>query len=476
MLEVRWRGDVAEEAFTIKCRTEELLRQWQRTIMKAVEESPNRRRAHHLSNSRRGGNSPLSQFPATPLSESGPSVGSELHSYANSAQPSYPPNSNGFDDEGEEYHDHSESGRSTPSTMARRGPSMRSLPSADRDPTNGSRPRAQTDSNAINNWRNQTPNDPVMPILPRGVSITSNNSDSLSLRSSASSRQLRDKQSSEWNGTTSPALGYARLQNGGGEEDSVHRPSNVPRQMSHSVLPTPHASAPLIRNRSASSPNIYQLPPPGSASLSQEEWSPYSEEPSNPPMSIVPPVVPPITTMAKSAATLASTKRMSSSSNGTDRSSGASSQSQGQTYTAATSPATTIPSHSSLPANGRIYSTSHLSSSSILPPLPVASAVRVKVTYGDDTFVVVVLSSVSYRELLDKVLKKLRLCGERGSVDEATLRLRYEDEDGDRILITSGEDVAMAFEAARMSDVVGPAQTLVLFATVDTTATVVSVG
>ena len=103
-----------------------------------------------------------------------------------------------------------------------------------------------------------------------------------------------------------------------------------------------------------------------------------------------------------------------------------------------------------------------------VPTIPSAVAVRVKVTYGEDTFVVVVLSSVSYRELLDKVLKKIRLCGDRTKVDVASLRLRYQDEDGDRILVTSEEDVTMAFEAIRaMGNGQVHPQTLVLFASVD---------
>lgn len=460
--------------------------------MKAVEESPNRKRAHHLSNSRTrsGINSPLSQFPATPLSETGPSVsGSFSHQsdpsypYTNSAQPSYPPNSNSFDDEVDDFNEQSESGRSTPSTMARRGPSTRSLPAGERGEVsaNGNRPRAQTEdstSAVINNWRNQTPTDPTMPALPRGISSTSNGSDNHSLRSSASSRQLRQKPSTEWT-KTSPAMEYSRLPTShpqNYEEETTPRPSNPPRQSSsHSTIPQPPTNvvAPLlVRNRSASSPNIYQLPAPGSASLSQEEWSPYPEQPrSNQPIPSLPSSSSNFKSTSHSNGTLASastkstTKRSSSSSNGTDRSSGTSNQSQGQTYTASTSPATTIPGHHSHQfSNTRIYSDG---GQSIAPPLPAASAVRVKVTYGDDTFVVVVLSSVSYRELLEKVLKKIRMCGDRTKVDDASLRLRYEDEDQDRILITSGEDVAMAFESARIGDGNNSTGTLLLYATVD---------
>lgn len=522
LLEVRWRGDVAEEAFTIKCRTEELLKQWQKMIMRAVVEAPNtRRRTHHLSNttrrSERGVNSPLSQFPGTPLSEAGPSSAASVYSYqseyaagspypvhANTAQPSYPPNSNGngngFDDEGDDAYDQPgpESGRSTPSSMgtARRGPTTRSLPPGEReDPRSASRPRAHTEESSsavINQWRNQTPPDayPVpVPSIPRGASHASNGSasDSHSLRSSASSRQLRGKQSQEWGSpaqghaptssvgsigqgqawATSPAQGHARLPPPH-DDDATPRPGGLGRLASHAPPGGPPQPPPPMRNRSQSSPNMSQPQPSpnpsGSGSRGADEWG----------------NVPPLSMTHKSggtnsAGTLASassastnTKHFSSSSNGTDRSSGTSSQSAGQTHTAATSPATTLPPSAGLASGGA--QVHHLSRGHDQGEGATAVAVRVKVTYGDDTFVVVVLSTVSYRELLDKVLKKIRLCGDRSQVDVASLRLRYQDEDGDKILITSEEDVTMAFEAVRSMAVGGAAsgpQTLVLFATVD---------
>ncbi|KAI5481223.1 cell division control protein 24 [Pseudohyphozyma bogoriensis] len=500
LLEVRWRGDVAEEAFTIKCRTEELLKQWQRTIQRAVDENPSRRRANHLSGSARrsdrGFNSPLSQFPGTPMSEAGPSSASihPHHSHyshpsesgstayahsSNTAQPPYPPQHNGFDDEGDEPYDPSESGRSTPSQRRGMG----------RDSNGQSiqgRPRANTQgedsSSAINQWRSQTPNDGyhALPSIPRTTSHVSNGSESQSLRSSASSRQLRTKQSTEWGNTgspgPSPAMGYSKLPMTPADEDATPR-QGVLRQTSHASVPT-HPQPPPMRNRSASSPNIYQVSPTleqggnaewGNAYAGQQQQRNGNGYAGGYGQHV--PKVPSLSMSHKgggtnSAGTLASAssastnkKRFSSSSNGTDRSSGTSSQSAGQGQI---SPASTQPPSAGLPplpANARGYA-------SPIPGSPGgASAVRVKVTYGDDTFVVVVLSSVSYPELVDKVLKKIRLCGVR-SMDATSLRLRYQDEDGDRILITSEEDVMMAFEAVRaMSS--GPNQTLVLFATVD---------
>lgn len=527
--------------------------QWQKNIMKAVEDSQLRRRQQHLSagrRSERGLASPMSQFPGTPLTEHAPqgtslySYGSEASSpypYMNSAQPSFPPgaNANAFDDEYDDgvSYEPTESGRSTPSTMARRGGSnTRSLPAEQRElygaAPGGSRPRAQTEDSSsavINQWRNQTPgssNGP--PSLPRGggASHVSNGSESHSLRSSASSRQLRSKQSSEWGGGQSPAMGCGRLP----EEETTPRQggASIGRQASHGQVPTAGypTAPPLVRNRSASSPNIYPPGPGGfshaiaSPHLSEQEWAyqqqqqqqqqqgrhPYAQQQST--SSAAPPSASGSrqalhkSSGTNSGGTLASAssvstnhkKRFSSSSNGTDRSSATSNQSLGQGYSAggAGSPNTGLPPSGSLPSlpssssAGTAYgqpqqqgngfarsSSSHLVNPSInhsLPPLPpvAASAVRVKVTFGEDTFVVVVLSTVTHRELVDKVLKKIRLCG-RSGIEAHSLRLRYQDEDGDKILITSEEDVMMAFEAVRSMSPPGGGQppTLIVYATVD---------
>ncbi|GAA5915579.1 uncharacterized protein JCM6883_004237 [Sporobolomyces salmoneus] len=492
LLEVRWRGDTNEEAFTIKCRTEELLKQWQKAINKAVEDAPARRRAHHMSGRRseRGINSPASQFPPTPMSEFGPSLSSGASNYSNHgpdsgfasphpqyyhnpAQPSYPPNHHGFDDEGEDLYEHSESGRSTPST--RRPPGTRSLPAEYRD--GGSmtgRPRAQTEdanSNLINQWRSQTPGTGGAPNLPRGASHSSTG-DGVSLRSSASSRQLRSQQSAEWipqggSFTSSPGVAHSRLPADPSIEETTPRLEQrggppIHRQASHPVQHPTNAAPPMLRNRSASSPNVYQLPNgrfPDNSSSPQlpQEWQTAQQQPYPPAPSHKPTHK---NSGASSGGTVASQssasvhqKRFSSSSTGTNRTSGSSLRSGVLPYSSSTSPSTTypgsVPPSATLPNLPRAHSSS-LSNATHSSALPTAVAVRVKVFFGEDTFVVVVLDTVLYAELVDKVLKKIRMCGgDRARVEAGSLKLKYQDEDGDRIKITSQEDVAMAFETAK---------------------------
>lgn len=495
---MRWRGDIGEEAFTIKCRTEELLRQWQKAITRAVEEAPMRRR-HHLSASRRsdrgGVPSPASQFPPTPMSETGPQLPSPYphsdhsgypspnyppgsYGYPNPAQPGYPPGhyapgQYGFDDDGQDDFSErgtSESGRATPgggggSTTARRGPSTRSLPAGDpRDHSGGAaqpgtlRPRAHTEdasSHVMSQWRTQPPPPSAPPL--RGMSTHSSNGDAQSLRSSASSRQLRSAPSAEWGGgagpsagtsslSSSPAMSYARLPSGGspapypdgrygggGGNGSSRLPpgashagasgggssSGMSRQGSYGTTSGASSQAPLMyRSRSDSSPNMYQQLP-----SQQQRYTGDS-----------------ITQMPDDSYH----KRESDSSHGTDRSSashvgvggGGGGGSGGRRgLSSATSSATSFPS----PASSA-------------PPAGVGTnAVRVRVLFGDDAFVIVVLDSCPYAELVDRVLKKVRACGgaAHARLEASALRLRYCDEDGDRISITSEEDVAMAFETAR---------------------------
>lgn len=74
-------------------------------------------------------------------------------------------------------------------------------------------------------------------------------------------------------------------------------------------------------------------------------------------------------------------------------------------------------------------------------------SVKVKVHFQEDIFVIQVPRSTEFGELVDKVGRKIRLCGPRR--DDTPLRVKYKDEDGDLISLGSTEDVQMAFESFR---------------------------
>jgi len=76
-----------------------------------------------------------------------------------------------------------------------------------------------------------------------------------------------------------------------------------------------------------------------------------------------------------------------------------------------------------------------------------APPVKVKVHYGEDLFVIIVPRSTDYQDLVEKVGKKIRLCG--GKREGGPLRVKYRDEDGDMVSLGSNEDVQMAFDSTR---------------------------
>jgi cell division control protein 24 len=473
-LQVTWRGDVGEENFSLKLRQEEQLRQWQKAITKAVEDTLANRRSrnqYHISSSSSNSSrsrigSPLSQFPNTPLSELGPSSASSSYSalsesapyqsymYSHASMPANGGYHTMFDDNedaSEGYGSAYETGRSTPNGMGRRVQGTQSLPphARERDKNGVARPRAHTEdsnSNVIHQWRSQTPvGYPAMPSLPRGASMASTASEGSaapSLRSSASGRPLLHKQSQEW-GTLGTAASLNKPQPAAPpEEEYASRPPHLSRQNSQASLAQQHqtyaSAAPPMRSRSASSPHVYQV----NSANNNAQWSPYGEVPRVPPLTI--PSKPSANTSSSSLAyqssSSAANKRSSASSVGTDRSSGDSSG-QGQNYSSATSPASTVPGSARFPSqngNGRQRQGGN-----------AGSAVKVKVNYGEDTLTIVVLNTITFDELVAKVLKKIRLCGDRARVDEQSIRLRYQDEEGDKILISADDDVAMAIEWSR---------------------------
>lgn len=68
----------------------------------------------------------------------------------------------------------------------------------------------------------------------------------------------------------------------------------------------------------------------------------------------------------------------------------------------------------------------------------------VKVHFNEDIFVIQVSRATEFEDLVEKVGRKIRLCGPRR--DDGPLRVKYKDEDGDLVSLGSTEDVQMAFE------------------------------
>ncbi|KAG0260847.1 hypothetical protein BG011_001600 [Mortierella polycephala] len=71
---------------------------------------------------------------------------------------------------------------------------------------------------------------------------------------------------------------------------------------------------------------------------------------------------------------------------------------------------------------------------------------KVKVNFQEDSYLIVVPIRIGYSELIERVEKKIRLCGSRRS-EAQPLRLRYKDEDNDYIIMKDDDDISLAFES-----------------------------
>ncbi|KAG0220892.1 hypothetical protein B0O80DRAFT_421120 [Mortierella sp. GBAus27b] len=71
---------------------------------------------------------------------------------------------------------------------------------------------------------------------------------------------------------------------------------------------------------------------------------------------------------------------------------------------------------------------------------------KIKVNFQEDAYLIVVPTHIGYNELVERVEKKIRLCGCRRP-DSQPLRLRYKDEDNDYIIMKDDDDIQLAFES-----------------------------
>ncbi|KAL0079249.1 hypothetical protein J3Q64DRAFT_1682463 [Phycomyces blakesleeanus] len=92
---------------------------------------------------------------------------------------------------------------------------------------------------------------------------------------------------------------------------------------------------------------------------------------------------------------------------------------------------------------GKSHAQQHSPIDRTMPSSP--GSVKVKLSYHDGIYVIVVPQEASFLELMERVERKIRLVA--NLKPKEMLRLKYQDEDGDHITINSDEDVQMAFES-----------------------------
>lgn len=405
-LQVWWRGDEDIEYFTLRCRTEEQMKQWETTINKLIAKNdsprrpsmaargypasasaaqttynPQQVRGRYTSSSQMAG-----EFPVTPGTPAGYSAHQSLGYAPRERVDSRTTDEAPTDEENWISEEH---GYESPYSTA----SGRATPSSARRPHASLPPKAHGGSLPL-------PINPARNPLLRGLSTASDASftNANAPPPSSGMRQLRSQFSS------------TRLR-------STYEDQNG-RQSIQQQYAVPAAGPPQpARLRSASTPTHYN--PNG-----------RTQDPP-PPMPINTNVN---ATWSKATSTPVEEKRGSGSSQSTNVSSD---YSVSQT----TSPVTPYGSNESNLSTLRPMRSQVFAGAGEKYDTPV----RVKVHYKEDLFVIVVQKSIDYHELMEKVGKKIRLCGARG--DQTLFKVRYRDEDGDMISLASNDDLQIAFDS-----------------------------
>ncbi|CDS01995.1 related to CDC24-GTP/GDP exchange factor for Cdc42p [Sporisorium scitamineum] len=495
-LQVWWRGDVDHESFALKCKNEEQLKQWQTAINKLIDEVNLRRQqaaAQHYSQQQQHSinmagagmrriTQTTSHFPQTPLSEVGP-----VNPFTNAILPpsglsrtQSQASSYRYDDEDSEGASYYEptSGRATPAQGRYSQPGSEGRERGNSLASNGNndlRPRARTedqDSSVMAQWRSHSP--AVPPPMPRGLSYSSGaDQHQHALRKASSSRQLRQASNARApraGGVDGGAVEYLDGSSDSASSDMRYgagrpRGDSVASSMSRT---TSDSGAAHSRSRSASNPQMYVLPPHMQGPAPPMPKVPFVGDlksghgaSANSPTSATGPSTSVVAAAAAGAGAATGAngvdKRFSSSSISTSES-GQSGQSRPQSSTAASSPvnvnlngynAPNAPSTLRNQQSTHAYRSTAASQPQSAAAAASSSAVKLNVNFQEDKYVVVVLSTITFAALLDKVAKKIRLCS--GKLVEHTLRMRYIDEDGDAVLISDDDDVQMAFDSALAS-------------------------
>ncbi|CAG8460819.1 17373_t:CDS:10 [Acaulospora morrowiae] len=434
-LKVYWKGDTELESFLLKCRTEEQLKQWQTTLDKLLSDF----------NSGRQMTSKGTE-PFTPVIKRPAVSNTQLASLQNLDLPPYPRRDDDAasfiddeedEDDEDEIDDWNQSAKfksqslpygqypspygknrqdgTTPPYLWNSGspPSVPSVPPQHRSHANMSMPPIPRNGSV------SVP--PTMTTFPSNV--VGENS-----YLSPSPQSYPDHPSQRQNVEHPSPLADTIAKFMMAEEDEYVVPSQransysegsgQPPQRGNGPLPsTPQYSPahPMNRLRSQSNPPIQ--------AIQESQW-----EESEP----VPDLPTPVTTTRTNV-------NVFQSSGVQQRDSGSSTSSRASVHSIpnATSSISSAPSNNGLssPPNGHTNGHQYTN----------YSTMKIKVNYAKEIFVIVVSQDIEYKELCDRVERKIRLCSTQRD-ESVPLRIRYQDEDGDYITINSDEDVLMAFE------------------------------
>ncbi|GJJ06513.1 hypothetical protein Clacol_000705 [Clathrus columnatus] len=446
-LRVFWRGEDDTEYFTLRCRTEEQLKQWETAINRLIEVVNARRNSERLPaaqyfqrmkalkqereqralqvqhertssvNLQSPGTTgiPASRYPSSyrtePWQNGNEGRGSHQPALSASTPGSIHPQSTySFIDEhygGEvdyfEYGQGKGSGRGTPSGTRRPGDYM-SMPPEQRDNAQSyERPRAKTEEpsgQTLQSWRSQSSTGSSPAPLPPGampartpMASTRINSD-VNVGSNGVPPVMRPGLRSKFSST--------RLR----DDEEQQQTSSFSRTGSQTSITGTSGT----RARSTSNP------------------SQYTNSKANPP---------PLPTGHWNGGKTSDRNRGSGSSQSTGESSDYSPPHTG-------SPITSFGSVES--SNGISTHSNGLRSTRSQAFGGSRKHVFIKVRYGEDLFTLDLSRSIQYEDLVASVGHKVRRCGPRRT--NAPLRIKYEDEDGDLVNLSTTEDLQIAFDMA----------------------------
>ena len=415
----------------MRCRREDQMRQWEVQINKLIKELGQRRCVERPGLAKiaapNGTNTSLFRVESTsqmqPFSpsmsntrysrpsqsistigdESVFSPGLPLGSYTSTGPLSNPPNSFEFEVDDEDYptSSYASSGRGTP--MGGRRSTF-----GDRDSTNYDRPGSL--------WRGPLPSSSASsgrPITPRLHAVPSMHSDS------GSGNQVRNSRPSLRSQISSTRLKSTYNNDSGEYYNGAQSP----------VLPT-LGVPPSSRSRSVSQPTAYvpkaQLPPVPTPAAQPSQWS---RDRSN--------------TKFSGAAN----NNSSNNKRGSGSSQSTTGDSSDYSPNSSSSPITPYGSSESSLGGVGIRTQTFDGIPNDTGYLQSSPGVKVKIYFHEDVFVIEVPRNTEYVELVEKVGRKIRLCGPRR--DDGPLRVKYRDEDGDMVSLGSTEDVQMAFSEFR---------------------------
>ncbi|KAF5385945.1 hypothetical protein D9615_002660 [Tricholomella constricta] len=455
-LAVWWKGDDDLEYFTLRCRREDQMRQWEAQINRLIKEianstnpTPQARSIPKMSSPYSAPQSVYSMASTTTSSRgshtpygSDEQVGNTNSAVYGHGPQGYPPHDGfEFEPDEDEYEDYppsssyTPSGRGTPMGNSYRRNNAISMP-PERDTMPGyERPRAQTeDTNGavMAQWRNNLPPvpapQPQMPLHPNTNGMRPYNP---RLNSTMSTQSFTSDSSFGSSGTSGLPGGPRQ------------RPP-LRSQFSSNKLKSVYDSAGEQQQHSRNSKG--PGPPPGTMTNANGHPITSRSRSASQPIAYVPKASapPPLPTTGqwgreRSHTSTVNEKRGSGSSQSTGGDSSDYSPNSSSPVTPFGS------SESSLGGVGIRTSRSQYFEGSGMPMH--GPPVKVKVHFHEDIFVIQVARSTEYDDLVERVGRKIRLCGPRR--DDGPLRVKYKDEDGDMVSLGSTEDVQMAFEQYR---------------------------